>query len=1112
MNRSSSSISRSRRYSLLLGTASFLAIGGQAYAAVAPAAVPEEEILVTGSLIRGAPAVGVPVTALGEEAFRETGAVTTTELLRSVPTLQVDATVTPLLGGGRISGGQNISIHGFTGSGGDPKTLLLINGHRWPIQGHGGDTIDPSIVPQLAVQRIDILTAGSSAVYGADAVTGVINVIMKRGFDGAISQAGLSISPEIGGLRVTGAQQWGRSWDSGNITLTAEVMKQNPVKASKRDYYTTNFEPYGLMDSTPLGNSAPAVVTIGGPSFATAAALGVSLVDTTLGGLPPNTRNQAEYGTRFCGDCYAVPHGAGKNYVEGSGLLNATQRAAANLTSEATASWTTLLANQFVIGQRNEQNQRNPYADSDLQSSVDKSAFAGTFNQVLTEDFFGFGSVELVGTGFWSNRRGVVHYPGTAGSGNTREHISLGRAGRGFTVPTINPYYPSGAPENLLVHYNFSPELGGGARINGGEIARRAEFGLNFDELPFGWRGDVFYSFTDDENFAHTTNMINVNHALAALGNTVASVASADRIPGQAAYAKPSTIPFLNVFCDGTQYQCNSPLTLDYITGYRNQDESWKIRQTGANISGPLYELPGGPIQGALSFELTSQHYYFADRDNVRGHSKVVIGQAINNNKRVSHAFFGQLDVPLVGGDFTLPLVERFDLSLGYRLDHFDFKSGYVKTPKIAANWTVGSGLVLRGAWGKSFRAPGFGQTSEVSGSRVVVASTQPAAACGTSGAPGYQPGSVAELLCVGRTGSVVFQGGEIQGGSGLAEPVRGNVLRADGSIAPSGLGPETAKQYLVGGNFTPTQDGIFGFLYGLNLDVTYFDIKIDDEIRADNTNAGNVNLASTARQYVVIPRPDLALTAPENASFKAILDQLSTYLRNELTAGDQLSTSYIRDSANTNLGSAQLQGIDFDWRYDLDMAEWGIWNIGASGYYETDRREQSGPGAPVISLYDDQANAARGNGARLQRVRYRFGWTDGTWNATLFANYKGHTEDSRGANLPLPNCYWAAGFGPGSCYTGSPYYAQVAGSPATYYDGVPSHVEFDLNIGYNTGDTLANPYLQNMSFTLNIANVLDRKPPFQYAARGQAREIRAYDSRWSEMQRFVSFTVTKNW
>ena len=66
------------------------------------------------------------------------------------------------------------------------RQLLLIDGMRFPNQGRGGCQTDPSIIPQLAVDHVDLLTDGASATYGSDAIVGVINVIMKRGYDGAM--------------------------------------------------------------------------------------------------------------------------------------------------------------------------------------------------------------------------------------------------------------------------------------------------------------------------------------------------------------------------------------------------------------------------------------------------------------------------------------------------------------------------------------------------------------------------------------------------------------------------------------------------------------------------------------------------------------------------------------------------------------------------------------------------------------------------------------------------------------------------------------------------------------------------------------------------------------
>jgi hypothetical protein len=423
----------------------------------------------------------------------------------------------------------------------------------------------------------------------------------------------------------------------------------------------------------------------------------------------------------------------------------------------------------------------------------------------------------------------------------------------------------------------------------------------------------------------------------------------------------------------------------------------------------------------------------------------------------------------------------------------------------------------LRGAWGKSFRAPGFGQTSATSGSRVIGVNRlggdpQDTYAMNCPEVPGFPgsngvalPGSVTAVLnpTCNRTVQALFAPGgfEIAGGSGLAAPVRGISLRPD---VPKGLGPETAKQYLLGFNWQPPEDGWFGFLNGLNLDVSYFNIELSDTIRSDDAGGGNPNNPLARQQFVIIPNPAAPITDPSNAEFLAIIRELQGFLRFEPDPAVIPDIKFIRDAANMNIGSDTLEGVDFDFRYDWDMGNWGSWNIGAAGYYEIEQASQSGPTAPVDSVYEGQ-----NSGGRLHRVRYRLGWTDGMWSSTLFARYQRHTGDSAGDNLRLPDCYWEDGFGPGSCYPGSPYYDQPG---AFFYDGAPAHVEFDLNISYNTGEMGANPIWNNVLFSLTIQNVLDRKPPFQYTSRSRAREIRAYDTRWSEFQRFVTLSVTKTW
>ncbi len=166
-----------------------------AVAQAAPSGVPEQ-VLVTGSLIHGAAAVGVPVTSFRDGDFKETGALTIADLFKNVPAVYQIPQNDVIAGGGYIARAQNVNLRNLSTHG--SRQLLLVDGLRFPNQGRGGCQTDPSIIPQLALERLDILADGASATYGSDAIVGVINVVLKRGYDGAISQAQYSQSTDIG--------------------------------------------------------------------------------------------------------------------------------------------------------------------------------------------------------------------------------------------------------------------------------------------------------------------------------------------------------------------------------------------------------------------------------------------------------------------------------------------------------------------------------------------------------------------------------------------------------------------------------------------------------------------------------------------------------------------------------------------------------------------------------------------------------------------------------------------------------------------------------------------------------------------------------------------------
>jgi iron complex outermembrane receptor protein len=1083
------------RAAALLGTASFLAMAasdpalaqGQVQAqaqaqAQAQGQMVPEQVLITGSLIQGAAAVGVPVSDLRPVDFIETGKLSLTEILKTVPSLRIDAEASPTYGGGTLSFLQNVQIHGL-GTGSGVETLLLINGLRWPPQNYSNDTVNPSIIPQIALERIDVLSAGASATYGSDATAGVINLILRRGYDGAMTQLSVTSAPSIGYLAEQAEQLFGKSWDGGNVTLSYAFTDSRPLSASKRSYYTQDFSPWGLMDITPIGSSIPGIVHSGN--------------STTIANAPALETSAS--GTRFCANCFSIPGGQ-----NGVGLA-----------------WSAIAANPGV------KNERNPWIDSDARPRLQTNQVTGTFDQQLTNDFYGFGPISLFADGFYSNQRGKQIY--TPGNGQARNVLESN-----LTVPTNNPYYPTGTrcttnpsaavpagvpagctPNNLRVDYSFALEVP--VFITGGEVATHWDAGLNLDKLPFDWIGKLTYSMSDDRNYGDATNSINKNNLLAALGNTVSIPATSTT--SAYTFVKPAAVPYLNVFCDPSAFKCNDAATLAYLVGYRLQHESFKVQETGFNFSGPVFELPGGPVQIAIAGQTLSEHWTYQNLENDNTDSTAIITNSIDAASQRSYAIFGQANIPVFGANNAIPFFQSLVFELGYRYDKYNNIDDPVWTPKAAVNWTVGEGLTLRGAWGKSFRVPSFAENSPL-GSRVAGQNRLGGFANATNvtvldckpvnGSPNgvALPGSLTALLnptCLTDEAHVSPGGISVElSGNGAAAILRGH-----------GLSPQNLSQWSTGFNYAPTESFLGVNLSGLNVDVSWFRLEFKGLISSNALGQGGNDPVSFAR-YTVIPRPDLPITAPENKAFFDLVTALSAVPQRSGFVFDPVNIpniKFIQDSALTNIGSRVFSGIDFDVRYDFDLSNVGLpnmgaINIGAAGFYETIDKSRANANQPLVHVFE-----GKDSGNHLQRVRYRLGWSDDTWSVTAFANYFGHGANTAtlGVNFPgnnlIPPCFYQQGFGPGSCYAGSSFF----GPYSTYPNMAPAVVYFDLTVGYQTGETPANKYLRNIGVQLTVNDIFDKPPPFEVGARNNG-SIRAFENAFPDLQRTFTLTLTKTW
>lgn len=199
-------------------------------------AVELEEVSVTGSRIRGAPPAS-PVTTLTREDMVRAGYADLGAAIRSLPQNFSGGDNPGVAGGGDQGGWNNLdnsSALNLRGLGPD-ATLTLVNGHRVAYDAVDSG-VDISAIPIAAVERVEVVTDGASAVYGSDAVAGVANVILRRDFQGVEATAKYGGSTDGGNQQQQYGLTTGDRWASGGMIVALQYSRYTAIKASDRSY------------------------------------------------------------------------------------------------------------------------------------------------------------------------------------------------------------------------------------------------------------------------------------------------------------------------------------------------------------------------------------------------------------------------------------------------------------------------------------------------------------------------------------------------------------------------------------------------------------------------------------------------------------------------------------------------------------------------------------------------------------------------------------------------------------------------------------------------------------------------------------------------------------
>ncbi len=198
----------------------------------------ERDIVVTGSRIqRPDLESAAPVTTLDTETLLSAGNVTAGSIVQYIPSLFSSTTSDLSATRGTVVGGAQLNLRAL----GSIRTLVLVNGRRHVASSSGTAIVDVDTIPSVLIDRVDVLTGGASAVYGSDAVSGVVNYVLRRDFTGVEldAQAGISEEGDAGRYSFSGAygiDLGGR----GNITFSAQYRNEQAISYGDRDYLRGN--------------------------------------------------------------------------------------------------------------------------------------------------------------------------------------------------------------------------------------------------------------------------------------------------------------------------------------------------------------------------------------------------------------------------------------------------------------------------------------------------------------------------------------------------------------------------------------------------------------------------------------------------------------------------------------------------------------------------------------------------------------------------------------------------------------------------------------------------------------------------------------------------------
>ncbi len=683
----------------LLGSISLLATATAAIAQDAPQTAADvqddttEEVVVIGSQIKGADVAGaLPTVVLSEDDIAAAAATSGDDLFRSIPQAgDVAFNESRDAGGINDARGDTASINlRALGTG---NTLVLLNGRRMVL--HPGtqsenlvpvQSVNTNTIPVMGVRRVEVLLDGAAAIYGSDAVAGVINTVLKDNFRGLRTTAEIGFTEDSGQIEAEFAFEAGHRFNGGksNISVFGSYNHRDPLYArDRRNSRSADLRP--LVAGTPFANDTDfdntSVDSIWGEfqrltnsfvaSTTTATVNGTSLTSSGIFHIQPNTNEGCIVASGYAGTCF-----------DNSSLSTASTDN--NLKYD--------INDVRTIMGRNDRINLFGFFNHEFDSGIEFFAEAGWYRadfQSQREQDTALASQRLIipANGYYN---------------------PFGPTGSAFRIPGLSGVATTGVPIELI---DYRPVDAGPLVVNVRNDTTRFLAGFRGEVLGFDFDSAALYSRARTADSMRTVSLTKFQEALS---RTDASAYNPFNGGDPLNPGRYDSTPNSQAIIDSFMVDIGRVSTTELAMG------DFKISKND------LFTLPGGRVGMAAGVEF--RHETFADDrdDRLDGTIRFVALDGSSNGSdtmgasptpdsggsRDTISGFLEFAVPLVAPSMNVPLIHSLDVQLAGRVESYQGFNTVAK-PKVAASWYPFANFQLRGSWSQGFRAPNLPQLFE---------------------------------------------------------------------------------------------------------------------------------------------------------------------------------------------------------------------------------------------------------------------------------------------------------------------------------------------------------------------------------------------------------------